>query len=122
MTIDLEIQRQKKIIEAATSPPYHTMKRFNGPCAQDGEGFFQICEFNRNMPNWVNDEQFYIQSRTAWPRVLDALEKAVFRLNTVARSMAEERQRSGVYGGQSIYEDTLDEIESILKGEGRGGE
>ncbi|MAD98793.1 MAG: hypothetical protein CMB99_15825 [Flavobacteriaceae bacterium] len=65
-----ELEEIDAMAKGATEGPYHLVRHFNGPVAKDGEGFFQICEFNRNMPNWVKDEQFYMQSRTYVPKLV----------------------------------------------------
>lgn len=95
--IDLqkEIQRQKKIIQAATGGPWKSKSLTRYPDCITLESGLEVARANTLL-----DERFIAESRTAWPRALEALELALYYVE-----------------GDATWEALCEKIEKILKGE-----
>ena len=96
MTLTDELQRQRKIIEAATEGPWD-----DKPASKEW------------IENLENNAEFCRESRTAWPRVLEALEVALDYIEAVRISSKVSKYE----GTKILSRDAREEIESILKGD-----
>lgn len=115
-----EIQRQKEIIEKATEGPW----RYDGleVYASGGHNVAKYSDAGMYDATDIDprDCEFIAESRTAWPRVLEALERAVFRLNQAENYLRQGKAQFSPNTTNSdvdiwLENDPVVEIESILK-------